>query len=111
LQDSPRRAQLLAGVSVGLKAFEILIALFFTFATAAYWIFERDRTIDFVASLLPRPRRKKMRDTWKLIDLKLGAFVRGDSSCRGSSAMRPGSRRCSCSSRSRPSPPKDGETG
>jgi predicted PurR-regulated permease PerM len=67
-----------SGVSVGLKAFEILIALLFTFATAAYWIFERDRTIDFVASLLPRPRRKKMRDTWKLIDLKLGAFVRGE---------------------------------
>jgi predicted PurR-regulated permease PerM len=67
-----------SGVSVGLKAFEILIALFFTFATAAYWIFERDRTIDFVASLLPQPKRKKMRDTWKLIDLKLGAFVRGE---------------------------------
>jgi predicted PurR-regulated permease PerM len=67
-----------SGVSVGLKAFEVLIAIFFTFATAAYWIFERDRTIDFVASLLPRPRRKKMRDTWRLIDLKLGAFVRGE---------------------------------
>jgi predicted PurR-regulated permease PerM len=67
-----------SGVSVGRKAFELLIAIFFTFATAAYWIFERDRTIDFVASLLPRPKRKKMRDTWKLIDLKLGAFVRGE---------------------------------
>jgi predicted PurR-regulated permease PerM len=30
-----------------------------------------------VASLLPRPKRKKLRDTWDLIDLKLGAFVRG----------------------------------
>jgi predicted PurR-regulated permease PerM len=33
--------------------------------------------VDWVASLLPRPRRRKLRDTWDLIDLKLGAFVRG----------------------------------
>jgi predicted PurR-regulated permease PerM len=79
LKHLPRASKVFAsGVSIGLKAFEILIAIFFMFATAAYWIFERDRTIDFVASLLPRPRRKKMRDTWKLIDLKLGAFVRGE---------------------------------
>jgi predicted PurR-regulated permease PerM len=79
LQHLPKASKVFeSGVGVGLKAFEILIALFFTFATAAYWIFERDRTIDFVASLLPRPRRRKVRDTWKLIDLKLGAFVRGE---------------------------------
>jgi predicted PurR-regulated permease PerM len=65
-------------VSIGLKAFEVLVAVFFTFATAAYWIFERDRAVDFVASLLPRTRRRVMRDTWHLIDLKLGAFVRGE---------------------------------
>src|SRR5438876_981928 len=60
-----------------LKVFEILLGIFFVLATAAYWIFERERAVDFVASLLPRPKRKKMRDTWDLIDLKLGAFVRG----------------------------------
>ncbi len=64
-------------VSAGKVAFELLIGAFFTFAAAAYWIFERDKTIDLVASLLPRPKRKKMRDTWHLIDLRLGAFVRG----------------------------------
>src|SRR5262249_37064689 len=75
----PRASKIVhAGVSTGLKAFEILIGIVFTFATAAYWIFERDRTVDFVASLLPRPKRKVMRDTWKLIDLKLGAFARGE---------------------------------
>jgi predicted PurR-regulated permease PerM len=79
LRHLPKASKLFqSGVSVGLKAFEILIGVFFTFATAAYWIFERDRTIDFVASLLPRPKRKKLRDTWHLIDLKLGAFVRGE---------------------------------
>ena len=79
LEHLPRASKVLhSSVSIGLKAFEVLIALFFTFATAAYWIFERERTIDFVASLLPRPKRKVMRDTWNLIDLKLGAFVRGE---------------------------------
>jgi hypothetical protein len=29
------------------------------------------------APLLPRPKRKKLCDTWELIDLELGAFVRG----------------------------------
>ena len=79
LEHLPRASSVVhRSVSIGLKAFEILIAIFFTFATAAYWIFERDRTVDFVASLLPRPKRKVMRDTWHLIDLKLGAFVRGE---------------------------------
>ena len=54
-----------------------MIGIFFTFAAAAYWIFERDRAVDVVCSLMPRPKRKKVRDTWTLIDLRLGAFVRG----------------------------------
>ncbi len=65
------------GLQVGLKAFEVLIGIFFVFACAAYWIFERDRAVDLVCSVLPRPKRKLVRDTWTLIDLKLGAFVRG----------------------------------
>jgi predicted PurR-regulated permease PerM len=64
-------------VAVGLKAFEVLIGVFFVLATAAYWIFERDRAMQLVASLSPRKHRKVIRDTWELIDLKLGAFVRG----------------------------------
>jgi predicted PurR-regulated permease PerM len=64
-------------VQIGVRAFEILIDVFFTFAAAAYWVFERDRVVDFVAKLLPRPKRKTVRDTWALIDLKLGAYVRG----------------------------------
>lgn len=59
------------------RGLEILAGIFFVFAVGAYWIFERERAVDFVASVLPRPKRKKMRDTWELIDLKLGAFVRG----------------------------------
>jgi predicted PurR-regulated permease PerM len=56
---------------------EIAVGILFVFAAAAYWIFERDDTVRFVTSLMPRPRRRIVRDTWDLIDLKLGAYVRG----------------------------------
>jgi predicted PurR-regulated permease PerM len=79
LRELPKASELFhPALEVTLKAFEILIGIFFVLATAAYWIFERDRAVDLVASLLARPKRKKLRDTWELIDLKLGAFVRGE---------------------------------
>jgi predicted PurR-regulated permease PerM len=78
LEELPAGAELVdPALEVTLTAFEIFIGLFFVLAAAAYWIFERDRAVDLVASLLPRPRRRIMRDTWALIDLKLGAYVRG----------------------------------
>jgi predicted PurR-regulated permease PerM len=78
LKHLPARSQLFKPAEqAGVKAFEIMIGVFFTFAAAAYWIFERDKAVDVVCSLLPRPRRKLVRDTWTLIDLRLGAFVRG----------------------------------
>jgi predicted PurR-regulated permease PerM len=64
-------------LTVGKTALKVLAGFLFTLAVAAYWIFERDRAVDLVCSLLPRPKRKLVRDTWTLIDLKLGAFVRG----------------------------------
>ncbi len=78
LRNLPKAGELVhPAVEATKRAFEALLGVFFTLAVAAYWIFERDRAVDFVASLLPRPKRKRMRDTWDLIDLKLGAFVRG----------------------------------
>jgi len=78
LREVPKAREFLhPAVEVTLKVFEVVLGLFFVLASAAYWIFERDRAVDFVTSLLPRPKRKKVRDTWDLIDLKLGAFVRG----------------------------------
>ena len=78
LRELPRAGELFhPALEITKKAFEALIGIFFVFATAAYWIFERERAVDTVAQLLPRPKRKKLRDTWDLIDLKLGAFVRG----------------------------------
>ena len=66
-----------ASVTVGTKALEALVGIFFVFATAAYWIFERERTIRLVNSMIPRKHRRVVRDTWELIDAKLGAYVRG----------------------------------
>jgi predicted PurR-regulated permease PerM len=78
LKNLPKASHLIhPAITAGETALAILVGVFFTFASAAYWLFERDRAIDFVTSMLPRPRRKKVRDTWILIDLKLGAFVRG----------------------------------
>jgi predicted PurR-regulated permease PerM len=78
LQHLPSTDSLLKRtISVGEEAVKILVGLLFSFAVAAYWIFERDRTVDLVARIFPRDQRTTIRDTWTLIDQKLGAFVRG----------------------------------
>jgi predicted PurR-regulated permease PerM len=78
LDDLPSGEQLFdPAVEITLTAFEVGLGIFFTLAAAAYWIFERDRFESLVLSLLPRKRRRIVRDTWNLIDLKLGAYVRG----------------------------------
>jgi predicted PurR-regulated permease PerM len=64
-------------ITVTKTIFEILVGILFMFAVGAYWIFERDSTIGLVQSMLPRKHRRVTRDTWVLIDMKLGAFVRG----------------------------------
>lgn len=78
LDDLPSGERLVdPAVEVTITVVEIALGIFFVLACAAYWIFERDRAENLVCSLLPRPRRKKVRDTWSLIDAKLGAYVRG----------------------------------
>ena len=78
LRHLPKASRLIhPALSFGEQAVAILVGILFVFAAAAYWLFERDRAIDLVTSFLPRPRRKTVRDTWELIDLKLGAFMRG----------------------------------
>ena len=78
LRNLPKASELVhPAVEATKRAFEVVLGIFFTLAVAGYWIFERERAVDFTASLVARPRRKRLRDTWNLIDLKLGAFVRG----------------------------------
>jgi predicted PurR-regulated permease PerM len=77
-EDLPSATELLnRAADLTLTAFEILVGIVFTLACAAYWIFERERAMNLVLSLVPRERRRVIRDTWDLIDLKLGAYVRG----------------------------------
>jgi predicted PurR-regulated permease PerM len=64
-------------ITVTKTLFEILVGILFMFAVGAYWIFERDSTIGLVQSIVPRKHRRVTRDTWVLIDQKLGAFMRG----------------------------------
>jgi predicted PurR-regulated permease PerM len=79
LRRLPSGSQLIhPAVEITKTAFEALIGIFFVFAVGAYWIFERDRTIAVVQSMSPRKHRRVVRDTWILIDQKLGAFVRGE---------------------------------
>jgi predicted PurR-regulated permease PerM len=78
LEDLPSATELVdPALEATLTAFEVLVGIFFVLAFAAYWIYERERAVTLVTSLLPRPRRKVVRDTWDLIDQKLGAYVRG----------------------------------
>jgi len=79
LRQLPSGAALLhPAISATKTAFEVLIGIFFMFAVGAYWIFERDSAIALIQSLVPRRHRRITRDTWVLIDMKLGAFVRGE---------------------------------
>ena len=79
LRRLPSGSQLVhPAVEITKTAFEVLVGIFFVFAVGAYWIFERDRTIGLVQSMSPRRHRRLIRDTWVLIDQKLGAFVRGE---------------------------------
>jgi predicted PurR-regulated permease PerM len=79
LQQLPSGASLLHPAIMATKtAFEALVGVLLMFAVGAYWIFERDNAIALVQSLVPRHHRRVTRDTWVLIDMKLGAFVRGE---------------------------------
>jgi predicted PurR-regulated permease PerM len=78
LHDLPSAGNVAANaLDATVLGFEILLGVFFVLAAAAYWIFERNRAIAVVLALLPREKRRVVRDTWDLIDLKLGAYVRG----------------------------------
>ena len=63
-------------LSTALDTFRVLAGIAFTLATAAYWIAERDRLVGLVLALVPHGKRATVRDTWLLIDLKLGAVIR-----------------------------------
>lgn len=63
-------------IDAGRKAVEVFVSIFFVLASAAYWIYERERAETLLIGLLPSARRKTVKDTWDLVELKLGAYVR-----------------------------------
>jgi predicted PurR-regulated permease PerM len=65
-----------AAVSALLGTLAVVAGTAFALACTAYWVAERDRLVRIVLSLVPRDRRASVRDTWLLIDLKLGAVIR-----------------------------------
>jgi predicted PurR-regulated permease PerM len=78
LERLPEGAALIhPALTIGRTALEVLVGIFFTFAVAAYWIFEKERAQGLVIRLVARKHRKDVCNTWDLIDAKLGAFVRG----------------------------------
>lgn len=78
LEEIPKGSELVEpATEIGLTAFEIFVGIFFTFAVAGYWIFERGKAQRVVCATLPPRHRQRVLDTWELIDLRLGAFVRG----------------------------------
>jgi predicted PurR-regulated permease PerM len=78
LRDLPSGAALVhPAITITTQALRVLAGLLFALATAAYWSLERDRAERAVLYLLAPERRRAVHDTWNLIDLKLGAFVRG----------------------------------
>jgi predicted PurR-regulated permease PerM len=54
----------------------VLAGIAFVVAATVYWLFERNRLVALVLALVPRAKRRTVRDTWLLIDLKLGAVMR-----------------------------------
>jgi predicted PurR-regulated permease PerM len=78
LDELPSAEELVdPAVELTVAAFEVVVGIIFTLACAAYWIFERRRAQDLVVSLVPLRHQRLVRDTWNLVDLKLGAYVRG----------------------------------
>jgi predicted PurR-regulated permease PerM len=77
LKRLPRTGDLVqTGLDAGKKAIEILVGVFFVLAAAAYWIFERERVESVIVALVPKARQQTVKDTWDLVELKLGAYVR-----------------------------------
>ena len=65
-----------AALSTLIGTLSALAGVAFTLAAAAYWVIERDRLVNVVLAVVPHEKRATVRDTWLLIDLKLGAVIR-----------------------------------
>jgi predicted PurR-regulated permease PerM len=63
-------------LSAAVETLSVFAGIAFTVAAAVYWLVERDRLVGLVLALVEPSKRRTVRDTWLLIDLKLGAVIR-----------------------------------
>ena len=71
-------------IDVGLTVAQVAIAVASILALVFFWLTERARLQRFAVALLPSPRRASARDAWNEIELRLGAWVRGQLILMGS---------------------------
>jgi predicted PurR-regulated permease PerM len=79
--DVPEPDQLIA---LGLTFAEIVISLISLLTLVYFWLTERARIQRFVLALVPADRRAGSREAWNQIELRLGAWVRGQLILMGS---------------------------
>jgi predicted PurR-regulated permease PerM len=60
----------------GKKATNAIVGVLFTLAATWYWISERDRVVELLTALSPERKREKARETYLLIDRRLGVYTR-----------------------------------
>ena len=77
LHELPHGSNLLHPIaSYGRNATTAVVAVLFTLAATWYWISERDRMIGLLSALAPQSKREKARQTYLLIDRRLGSYTR-----------------------------------
>lgn len=77
IRRAPTRADLLHPALDATRALlAVLAAVAFTFATAAYWMTERDRALHFLGNLVPASKRPAVLATWAEVEARLGGYVR-----------------------------------
>jgi predicted PurR-regulated permease PerM len=77
LKSVPKAGDLVhPAIDLSRKAIEILVGIFFVLACAVYWIYDRERVQRLVISFVPKAKRNTVCNTWDLVELKLGAYVR-----------------------------------
>jgi predicted PurR-regulated permease PerM len=77
LQSIPSPDELLdPALGAASRGVHILFGIAFVLACTAYWVFQRDRTVALLTVLAPTDRRSTVRETWALVEARLGVYVR-----------------------------------
>jgi predicted PurR-regulated permease PerM len=64
-------------INVGLSVASAVVSVVTILALVFFWMTERQRLQRFVLSFLPLERRGSTREAWNIVELRLGAWVRG----------------------------------